>query len=85
MQPVKRFLDDSELVKAWPRKLHDKRLVLAYLTDKFEFGRVYHEREVNEILKRWHTFQDWPLLRRELIEQGFLRRNKTGTEYRRLV
>jgi hypothetical protein len=85
MLSVDRFLDSSGNVKQWPKKLSDKRLVLAYLATKFEFERSYHEREVNEVLKQWHTFSDWPLLRRELFEQGFLDRNKSGTDYRRLV
>lgn len=84
MVSVDRFLDSSGLVKQWPKKLSDKKLVLAYLASKFEFDRSYHEREVNEILKRWHTFSDWPLLRRELFEQGFFDRNRSGTNYQRL-
>lgn len=85
MPDVKRFLNDDALVKQWPKKLSDKKLVLEYLATKFEFERSYHEREVNEILKQWHTFSDWPLLRRELFEQGFLDRNRSGTDYRRLA
>lgn len=85
MSDVQRFLNDDELVKQWPKKLSDKRLVLEYLATKFEFDRSYHEREVNEVLKQWHTFSDWPLLRRELFEQGFLDRNRSGTDYRRLT
>ncbi len=85
MHSVERFLNDTDLVKQWPKKIADKKLVLAYLSTKFEFDRSYHEREVNEILKQWHTFGDWPLLRRELFEQGFLDRNRSGTDYRRLV
>jgi hypothetical protein len=81
---VERFLTDDGLVKVWPKKRADKVLVLAYLAEKFEFGRSYHEREVNEILKQWHTFGDWPLLRRELFEQGFFDRNRDGTDYQRL-
>jgi hypothetical protein len=85
MPDLQRFLDNDGLVKQWPRKLADKRLVLEYLATKFEFNHSYHEREVNEILKQWHTFGDWPLLRRELFEQGFLDRNRSGTDYRRLI
>lgn len=82
MPDVQKFLNDDGLVKQWPKKLFDKQLVLAYLATKFQFGHSYHEREVNEILKQWHTFSDWPILRRELFEQGFLDRNNSGTDYR---
>jgi hypothetical protein len=79
-----RFLNEAGLVKVWPSKHSRKELIVAYLATKFEFDTVYHEREVNEILKQWHTFSDWPLLRRELVERGYMSRNRSGTEYRRL-
>jgi hypothetical protein len=85
METVDRFLNKDNLVKQWPKKQADKKLVLAYLAGKFEFGRSYHEREINEKLKQWHTFGDWPLLRRELFEQGYFDRNRSGTDYRRLI
>jgi hypothetical protein len=81
---LNRFLDSNGLVKQWPKKMVDKELILAYLSTKFEFNRAYHELEINDILKRWHTFGDWSLLRRELFEQGFLDRNRSGTNYTRL-
>lgn len=79
---VSRFLNDSGLVTVWPKKHADKQLVCEYLATKFDNGKVYHERDVNVILKMWHTFQDWPLLRRELIERSLMARNTSGTEYR---
>lgn len=84
MQDIARFLDKDGLVTLWPKKRADKDLVLAYLAEKFEFGRSYHENEVNEILKQWHTFVDWPLLRRELFDQGYFDRDLAGTDYRRV-
>ena len=81
---VKRFLDDEQCVLVWPKKQSDKELVIAFLATKFEFDKSYHEREVNVILKKWHTFSDWPLLRRELFERGYLDRNISGTNYQRL-
>ncbi len=84
MNSVDRFLDSNGIVKQWPKKQTDKELVLAYLSSKFEFSRSYHELEVNEILKKWHTFGDWSLLRRELFERNYLDRNRSGTNYTRL-
>jgi len=82
-QDVNRFLNGTGQVTVWPKKHADKDLVLDFLITKFEFGKTYHENEVNEILKQWHTFHDWPLLRRELFERGYMDRNLTGTEYKR--
>lgn len=84
MKDVQRFLDKENRVVVWPKKHADKELVLAYLCTKFAFGTHYNELEVNDILKQWHTFSDWPLLRRELFERGYLDRNRDGSVYSRL-
>jgi len=81
---LKRFINSSEQVVVWPAKQAYKELVVEYLATKFDFGKSYHEIEVNEVLKQWHTFGDWPLLRRELFERGYLDRNRSGTSYTRL-
>lgn len=78
------YLDESGRVVGWPSKRNRRgaqRLVLAYLASKFEHGRDYREREVNEILRAWHTFDDHALLRRELFEAGLLLREKDGSRY----
>ena len=76
-----RFLDEQGRLQQWPSKRHDKLLVLAYLATKFRHEVVYSEVEVNELLKKWHTFSDWPLLRRELFDSGFLSREPDGSNY----
>ncbi len=83
-QTVDRFLKDNGKVTTWPKKQSDKELVISYLATKFDFDHTYNETEVNELLKQWHTFQDWPLLRRELFERKYLDRNLSGSIYRRL-
>jgi hypothetical protein len=80
---VLRFLDDSGKVFAWPKKHADKQLVLEYMVGKFEHEKPYTEKEVNEIVNQWHTFQDWPLLRRGMIDAGLLTRDIEGHEYLR--
>jgi hypothetical protein len=80
---IERFLDQNRLVQVWPKKHADKQLVCEYLVTKFDTDRTYLEREVNDILKQWHTFSDWPLLRRELIERRLMTRDRDGTKYQR--
>jgi hypothetical protein len=46
--------------------------VLTWLAGRFEPGRRYAEREVNEIIKRHH--EDSATLRRELIDGGWMER-----------
>lgn len=84
-EELKRFLNAEGRIVQWPAKHEYKKLVVAYLSEKFEYGKVYHEREVNEILKNWHTFSDWPLLRRSLIDYGCMTRDRDGTEYKRIL
>lgn len=77
------LITEEGVVTRWPAKAADKALVLDFLAARFEVGRDYSEREVNEVLKRHHSFGDWALLRRELFESGrFVRDARTGI-YRR--
>ncbi len=83
MKDISRFLNDKGQVTIWPKKQADKLLVLEYLVNKFVYGQIYKESEINEILNQWHTFQDWPLLRRSLVDSGYLLRDRSGYAYRR--
>jgi hypothetical protein len=75
------YLDAQGSVRVYPSKLKNKLLVLRYLALKFEAGRQYTEREVNEVLRENHTFGDWALLRRDMFEVGLLHRNRDGSSY----
>jgi hypothetical protein len=67
-----RFLSPDGRLHTIPSK-HAKRLVvLDHLAQSFELGRVYPEREVVEILTRFH--EDHAALRRYLVENDFLTR-----------
>ncbi len=81
MSQLSNFLDDNNRVKAWPKKHALKREVLLYLASKFEMDRDYSEKEVNQILSEWHTFEDYFLLRRDLIEHNLLSRTRDGARY----
>lgn len=67
----------------WPSlKQTDLRdQLFAFLIECFESNREYSELEVNMIIKNHHTFGDHVMLRRELFERGFLRRNVDGSRY----
>ena len=80
-QGIERFLDDEGKLKLWPAKLAAREEVFAYLVEKFEPGHDYTEHEVNAILASWHTFGDLFILRRGLIESGFLMRTRDGSRY----
>jgi hypothetical protein len=75
------FLDDEGRIKLFPAKKKNKELILMYLSSSFECGVTYTEKEVNAIIEDRHIFQDKWLLRRELIDHGFLERLTDGSKY----
>lgn len=81
MTDISRFLDDQQRVTVWPSKTESKMLVLKHIADKFEAGRMYSEKEVNAIIDCWHTFKDYFLIRRSLIDYRFMRRTRNGACY----
>lgn len=81
MIDITRFLDDKLRVKSWPSK-HDMKVeVLRHVACRFESGRFYTEKEVNKIIDEWHTFNDYFLIRRELINNRLLSRINDGSKY----
>jgi hypothetical protein len=68
---VGRFVRGGRLV-AIPAARGKRLAVLNHLAGLFEPGRRYPEREVNEILRAWHS--DYAMLRRYLVDDGFLDR-----------
>jgi hypothetical protein len=62
-----------------PARQAKRRVVLDRLALEFEVGVRYPEREVNEILRRFH--QDHAALRRYLVDEGLLTRDR-GTYWR---
>jgi hypothetical protein len=65
----------------WPHKFSVQRLTMWVLWTRFEAGRSYREREVNDILKAWTTWGDHVTPRRELVEMGLLGRESNCSAY----
>ena len=78
---IKQFLDSDGKITQLPQKQKVKRALLEYLTGKFEPGHIYSEREINDVCSRWHTFGDYFLLRRELVDYGLICRKRDGSHY----
>ena len=75
------FLDGEGRVTQFPARRKKRLAALQYLAGKFAPGRVYTEREVNEVLLFWHTFRDPATLRRELYNKRLLERTQDGAQY----
>lgn len=81
-QELRRFLDRSGKLTLWPpAKQQDKLLILGYLASFFEPGRIYSEKEVNELLLLHSVINDSAALRRGLHEYHFVSRMRDGSQY----
>lgn len=78
---LKNYLDENGRLKHFPSKHRFKMLALLYLASHFESGRTYTEKEVNAILTEWHSFNDFYLLRREMIGIHLLGRERDCSAY----
>jgi hypothetical protein len=84
---LKRMLANGPLT-AMPKRLSDQHLIAALAAARFDPGREYREREVNEILEDWlATFCepygiDHVTLRRLLVDSRLLSRTTSGGSYR---
>lgn len=78
---LKNYLDHEGRLKVYPTKKKYKILSLMFLASKFKSGTFYTEKEVNEIIDKFHTFNDRCLLRRELYDHKFFGREKNCSKY----
>ena len=75
------FLDDNGRLCQWPSRHKVQRMAVALLAQRFEAGRHYSERELNFIVMDGHTFADWALIRRSLVDWKFMERLSDGSKY----
>ena len=61
-------------LKAIPAQRKKERICLEEIAKELELGRPYPERELNQVLLRFH--QDYCTLRRDMIIEGILRREE---------
>lgn len=66
--------EDKMVLSTMPSKEKRKIIVLQHIAKNFKQGRKYTEKEVNTIIKR--IYEDYALIRRYLVEYGFLDRTK---------
>ncbi|MBW3015875.1 DUF2087 domain-containing protein [Candidatus Woesearchaeota archaeon] len=67
-------------INDFPRSDVEKQDILKDIMKKFEEGKIYSEVEVNEVLKEF--YDDFVLIRRELINFGYMERDPRKGEYR---
>jgi DNA-binding transcriptional ArsR family regulator len=63
-----------------PAKKKELTVLFRWLATLFQPDRLYSEREVNDILKAVYA-EDFVSLRRDLVDLGYLRRERGGRKY----
>ena len=76
-----KLINEFDEIVRWPKKLSEKQMVINHLAKKFSYDNTYTEKEVNEIIRLFHLFDDIPLLRRELVSRNILARQNDGSQY----
>ncbi len=79
-----RYFDAAGVLSRWPKKYSHQGICLWVLWARIPARQVFHEQELNGLLRAMHAFGDHALLRRELVDRGLMRRTADGREYRRL-
>ncbi|PIE98806.1 MAG: hypothetical protein CR988_01490 [Treponema sp.] len=77
----KRIINEDNKIIRWPKKNKDQHLILQYIANKFSTGILYSENKVNHIIKNAITFDDYAIIRRELIEKHYLNRTNNCEKY----
>lgn len=76
------FTDEEGRITAFPSQLKKYQVLLRYVVNAFEPGIRYPEKQVNEILSRFH--EDTADMRRGLVEFKLMAREGGGGAYWRL-
>jgi hypothetical protein len=66
-------------LKTFPKKEKKKIVILAKIVEQFEREKRYTEKEVNLIIKE--IYEDYAVIRRYLVDYGFMERTNDCNEY----
>ncbi|WP_379126783.1 metalloregulator ArsR/SmtB family transcription factor [Paenibacillus sp. sgz500958] len=75
---IRNFFSKDGRLRQIPAQYKKKLIVLQYMVEKLESGRVYTEKEINEFIKAYH--EDYATIRREFIMHQFMYRENEKYE-----
>lgn len=81
---IARHFDAAGLLVRWPSKYTEQQLSLWAPWSHLPTRRILNEKQINQALTDLHSFGDYALLRRNLVEGGWLTRTADGSQYRRI-
>jgi hypothetical protein len=84
VEKVARHFDADGVLLRWPARNSLQPLCLWALWARMEPGRDYTDRENTELLNAWASFGDHALLRRAMVDMGYVSRTPDGRSYRRI-
>lgn len=79
-----RHFDGEGILVRWPGKYSEQQLCLWVMWSRLPSRLVMTEKRVNEALTAAHRFGDYALIRRELVDGGWLERRRDGSAYCRV-
>ena len=79
-QKVLREYTSCGVITRLPGKQKKMSVILRWLATLFQPDRLYIEAEVNAVLKAVYA-EDYISLRRDLVDMGYLRRDRAGSKY----
>ena len=79
---LKDYLLENGTIKQLPTNRRKLNVILRYLLEHFEFGKIYTEKQVNGIIGGFYA--DISGLRRDLISAGYMDRERDGSAYWRV-
>ena len=77
-QIVSKYFSEGILTK-FPTKEKQRLMILREISNHLKQGHIYDEKELNQVLKGF--YEDYVLLRRYLVDYGFLDRKSDGSSY----
>jgi hypothetical protein len=83
LERVARCFGGARLLR-WPSRRAEQLLVLWVVWSYLPDDRQMSEAEVSSMLRDWHDYKDYALLRRELVDLDMLRRTPNGRVYRKV-
>ena len=70
-----------------PRKRRDRHILLKSIALTLDKSREYTQPEINSTIGSWLSYATWPIkidhvwLRRQLVDEGYISRDKKGRSY----
>lgn len=81
---VLRCFDAAGRLQRWPSKRSEQILALWAVWSFLPSRTRFDELEISSLLRSWHDYDDYALLRRELCDHDLLRRTPDGRIYQRV-